>query len=85
MSSANNLYTLADQELTRMHMLLNHMIEIASKSPRGSTGKITALEVAAVYGRIQEMQNIIFHGVATADPQIQAKIAEMALTGNQSK
>lgn len=86
-SQAINLYGVYNEELTRMHALMQTYLQLP-KDPHGGYGSINrgyqphpSDHMPVIYQRIVELQNILIAALQSHDPLIQEKVAELALTG----
>lgn len=89
-----NIYAIYDAELERMHELMRTYITLPQDRHHNGTGSsIAAMGMSAsggyganhlgsIYSRILEMQNTLIAALQVHEPLIQAKIAELALTGD---
>jgi hypothetical protein len=77
---ATNIYSVIDNELSRMHKLLHWYLQL----PRGTatTNQSTYQSTSELYKRIVAMQDVTLKMASEVDPAIQEKIAELALLGD---
>lgn len=87
-NQAINLYGVYNEELTRMHALMQTYLQLP-KDPHGY-GSINrgyqphpSDHMPVIYQRIVELQNILIAALQSHDPLIQEKVAELALTGTE--
>lgn len=82
---ALNIYGVLDNELTRLHRLVETYLHHNERSARdmryGHGGYPSHEDAGAIYRRILEIQNIMLQAVAGSDAKIQEAVAELALTG----
>lgn len=85
--TAINLYGVYNEELNRMHALMQTYLQLP-KDPHGGYGSINrgyqphpSDHMPVIYQRIVELQNILIAALQSHDPLIQEKVAELALTG----
>jgi hypothetical protein len=93
LKSAHNIYSLLDNELSRLHEFMERTApidEYLMRSGGGSGGfqRFSAPEQDllrqrnVVYSRIKEIQDIVLKAFATHDAAVQEKVAELALTSS---
>lgn len=77
-----NLYGILDNEMSRMHVLLQAYLSTSSQSVSyNSPHPYTAAQTARdIYDRILMMQDMLLKAVIAHDLVLQEKIAELALT-----
>lgn len=90
-NQALNLYGILDNELARMHTLMQTYLALPSHNPHQhgsySSGGISSAtgfsssQMPVIYRRINEIQDMLMLAVKAHDPAIQVAIAELALTG----
>jgi hypothetical protein len=85
---ALNLYSILDNEMARMHSLLQAYMTLPQHNDTGYSGishgssfGAARRDVPEIYKRIVKMQDLLIQAVAQHDPLIQEKVAELALTG----
>ena len=87
LKQALNIYGVLDNELTRLHRLVETYLHHEQRQSRGGMGYggnagYPGYEDAnSIYRRIIEIQNIMLQAVAGSDTKIQEAVAELALTG----
>lgn len=91
---AVNIYGVLDNELARLHRLVETFVVHESRSSQRdrygmssyghSSGYPSLPDAHHIYARINEIQNILLTAVAGADALVQQKVAELALTGDAS-
>lgn len=93
---AVNIYGVLDNELARLHRLVETFVVHESRSSQRdryglgsgyghSSGYPSLPDAHHIYARINEIQNILLTAVAGADALVQQKVAELALTGDAAK
>lgn len=82
---ALNLYGILDNELARMHVLMQTYMALPAQNQQYPSGNMSSPNphgnMPAIYRRIQDIQDMLLLAVKAHDPAIQAAIAELALTG----
>lgn len=82
------MYSVLDNELARMHALLQTYMGLPKD--RGHDYGLTHAQsysippnsgIPQIYKRILEIQEVVIAAAIKADPELQEKIAELALTG----
>lgn len=85
---ALNIYGVLDNELARLHRLVETYLHHEQRQSRdmryGHGGYPSHEDAGAIYRRILEIQNIMLQAVAGSDAKIQEAVAELALTGKPS-
>ena len=88
LKQAINIYGVLDNELTRLHRLVETYLHHEQRQSRdmryGHSGYPGHEDAGAIYRRILEIQNIMLQAVAGSDAKIQEAVAELALTGKPS-
>jgi hypothetical protein len=91
-----NIYGILDNELTRMHALLQTYMTLPKNddynSRYGGGGLSSSSSFSShntgipmIYQRIMEIQDLMLKALVAHDEVIQAKIAELALTGDKDE
>ena len=86
-----NLYGILDNEMSRMHALMQTYLSLPTQHNPGYGGLSSSSSFSShgnmseIYKRILTMQDLLLHAVVHHDKIIQEKIAEMALTGNSNE
>lgn len=89
--AAVNLYRVYNEELQRMHALMQTYLQLPKDDNtyrRGSSYNQTyhsPSEMGVIWKRITELQDILIACLQTHDPAIQAKVAELALTSSSEE
>jgi hypothetical protein len=83
-----NLYGILDNEMTRMHQLLQTYMTLPQEQTYSRGGGLSSFgqtspgtQIPMLYKRIIDMQDLLLKAVVAHDAVIQDKIAELALTG----
>ena len=82
---ATNIYSILDNELARMHALLQVYLGLPPEPPPQSKyhnyTPYPQTDVPEIYKRIVAIQDTVIKAAINVDPAIQEKVAELALTG----
>lgn len=87
----SNIYSTLDNELSRLHELYKHIVNLLATTPDNSSHQYYSHSFASnhdllkrqsekVFHKIMQIQDLVMDGVVNSDKQIQEIIAEMALT-----
>ena len=89
MSSENkiplNLYGIMDNELQRMHTLLNTFLTLPNQVNQNNGYSSYGSSTSEIYKRIVTMQDLLLQSVISHDRELQERIAELALMDKQSE
>lgn len=84
-----NLYGILDNEMARMHALLQTYMTLPQQDSHNPYGGLSANRSFSshggspeIYKRIIKMQDLLLEAVVSHDEIIQEKVAELALTGD---
>lgn len=86
--TAINIYTILDNELTRMHALLQTYLTLPKDPPQYSSAHSSYASSSShsgmplFYNRICHIQDLLLQALVSHDEIIQEKVAELALMGN---
>lgn len=95
MSSENkipvNLYGLVDNELARMHTLMQTYLTLPADSSSAGYGGLSSArsfgsapsQIPIIYKRITELQDLLVKSLIAHDQLLQDKIAEVAMMGTE--
>ena len=82
MSDAKNIYQVLDNELERLHRIMNRDYH----SQTGGFQRYGSMQDNQfAYSRIQKIQDILLDAVKTHDALVQEKVAELAFTSVEDK
>lgn len=82
--TALNLYSILDNELSRMHGLLNSTIEREYRDAHSNRYSSHAnVDISEFYKRITMLQDLLLQALVSNDKVLQERIAELALMGQQ--
>ena len=86
-NQALNLYGIMDNEMARMHSLLQTYMTLPKSSGLSHQGSFHnhSYDIPEIYRRIIHMQDILLTALAGHDVTIQNKVAELALTGEETE
>lgn len=98
--SVNNIYSLANAELERLHQLVVEMSRqherhqhqqpmgyagISSGAGMSSYPQYASSDLTMIYHKIERFHEYLFKALETSDEKIQEKVAELALTDVQKE
>lgn len=84
-TTANNIYSVLDNEMARLHDLIHMYTNHPVRSANISTYDPHASQIANTTKRLYEMQSVLLDAFKQHEPAIQEKIAELALTGRDNE
>lgn len=83
--TVNNIYFVLDNEMERLHQLINMYAAHAGKYPSAQSYDPYTTQMLTASKRLFEMQTVLIEAFKAHEPAIQEKVAELALTGGDDE
>lgn len=84
-TTANNIYSVLDNEMARLHDLIHMYTNHPMRSPNVSTYDPHASQMVTCMKQLLSMQSALIDAFRAHEPAIQEKVAELALTGRDDE
>jgi len=83
--TAVNLYGILDNELARMHELMQVYLKLPTSQPGSYSNNVSMnsnhYHMPVIFEKISKIQDVLLQAVVSHDKVLQDKVAELALTG----
>lgn len=84
-TTANNIYSVLDNEMARLHDLIHMYTNHPMRSSNVSTYDPHASQMVTCMKQLLSMQSALIDAFRAHEPAIQEKVAELALTGRDDE
>lgn len=85
LKTASNIYSLLDNEMSRVHDLIHMYVSYPMRSKDISTYDPYSSQIVLATKQLLAMQSALLDAFRAHEPAIQEKVAELALTGSSDE